>query len=73
MSFHFNAYEHTVIRHEELIAEAEIERQLQKARAARPGVVTRLRIALGQWLIQAGESLTQAGGAPGSVQRSSRA
>ncbi|HMQ33034.1 MAG TPA: hypothetical protein PKD53_20050 [Chloroflexaceae bacterium] len=67
MSFDFNAYEHTVIKHEELMARAAIERQLQAARAERPGPFARLRVALGQLLISAGESVSGPARATGHV------
>jgi hypothetical protein len=65
MSFHFNSYEHTVARHEQLMAEAEIERKLAEGRSDRPGPLTRLRVGLGKILISAGESLARTAQAPG--------
>ena len=67
MSLHFNAYEQTVIKHEELIARAEIERSLREAAPQGPGVVARICTAIGRLLISAGESLAEVGHAPGRV------
>lgn len=65
MSLDFNAYEQTVIKHEQLMAHAEIERQLRAAGPEGPGAIARLRVAVGRLLISAGESLARAAQAPG--------
>jgi hypothetical protein len=65
MSHHYHAYEQTVIKHAELMAQAEVERQLKAAEAERPGPIVKLRVALGKLLISAGESLSQVAQTPG--------
>lgn len=65
MSFHINSYEHTIARHEQLMAEAEVERQLAEGRSDRPSPLARLRVAIGKILISAGETLASSTQAPG--------
>jgi hypothetical protein len=65
MSFHINSYDHIIERHEQLMAEAEVERQLTESRSDRPSPLVRLRVALGKALISAGESLARSARAPG--------
>lgn len=59
MSRDYFAYEHTMSKHADLVAQAEIERQLDEAQAGKPGLIARARVALGTWLIQLGEWLAE--------------
>jgi len=57
--FHPDAYHQTSLKHQQLIAEGELERQLRAAHAERLGLLVRLSYALGRWLIAVGERLTR--------------
>jgi hypothetical protein len=65
MNVHMNpgGYEHQALRHADLMAEGELERQLRAARASRPSSAVRVRTAVGRWLISLGERLARSGAA----------
>lgn len=61
MNFHYHpgSYDSVSAKHQELMAEAELVRQLDEAAEERPGIVARIRVAVGAWLIAAGERIAQ--------------
>lgn len=57
--FHPGSYDSVSAKHQELVAEAELARQLDEAAAQRPGIVARIRLAVGEWLIATGERIAR--------------
>jgi hypothetical protein len=61
MSFHFHpgSYDSVSAKHQELMAEAELQRQLDAAVEERPGLAARIRLVCGMWLIAVGERIAR--------------
>jgi hypothetical protein len=68
MSFyHMHTYHTESLRHAELMARAEVERQLNAIRPASPSLIAHIRIVVGKVLISAGETLARPAHIPGRM------